>query len=192
MLKNIKNEQIYFDNDVIYNFEKYLFKFINKPNLMFLQIGAYTGSASLWLVKNILTSNSSKLYDVDVWDEKDEFWGFDCLEKIYDEKTKKYKKIIKHKKESKLFFKNNKIIFDFIYIDGSIKKNNTYNDIKNSFYFLKNNGLIIVDDYYLHKSTIKQQGPRQSECLKFIEENNNILNTEVSKNQIIIEKIKNG
>ena len=159
---------------------------------MFLQIGAYTGYASSWLIENILTNDLSELHDVDIWDEKNEYWGINFLEKKYNEKTKKYKKIIKHKTKSEDFFKTNKIIFDFIYIDGGIEENNTYNDIKNSFYCLKNNGLIIVDDYYLHKSIIKKQGPRQAECLKFIEENKNILVTELSKNQIIIEKIKNG
>ena len=134
----------FFKKYVTKNFKEYLNNFVDKPNIKFLQIGAYCGDASNWLLKNILTNTSSKLYDVDIWDEKNKLWGGFDLEKKYDKKIKRYPNVIKHKIPSDSFFKTNNIFFDFIYIDGSVEKNQTYKDIKNSFMFLKNNGLIIV------------------------------------------------
>ena len=47
------------------DFETYLAEFKDKPNLKFLQLGVFTGDATVWLCNNILTDKSSKLIDVD-------------------------------------------------------------------------------------------------------------------------------
>ena len=54
------------------NFELYLSSFAGKPDLKFLQLGAFTGDASVWMLDNILTDKSSILTDVDTWKGSDE------------------------------------------------------------------------------------------------------------------------
>jgi hypothetical protein len=183
----------FFKKYVIENFEKYLNDFVGKPNLNFLQIGAYAGDASIWLSSNILTDLSSKLYDIDTWNENDKLWGGFNLEEKYDKKTKKYPNVIKHKLLSDSFFKTNNIFFDFVYIDGSIEKNQTYKDIKNSFMFLKNNGLIIVDDYeyFNKKNKYKTSGVRQFDVDKFILENETIIYKKNINGQMLLKRVNN-
>ena len=48
------------------NFELQLLPLAGKFNLRFLQIGAFTGDATVWLVDNILTQGNSVLEDVDI------------------------------------------------------------------------------------------------------------------------------
>jgi predicted O-methyltransferase YrrM len=179
----------------IKNFNKYLSNFIDKPNLNFLQIGVYVGTSSEWLLKNILTNNSSKLYDVDIWDEKNKRWGGENEETVYDQNIKKYTNVIKNKMLSNDFFKINTLFFDFIYIDGGIEKDETYKDIENSFNFLKNNGLIIVDDYEYageYKKNIIDYPPvRQYDVDRFILKNKEKIYNKISNGQIILKKINN-
>jgi hypothetical protein len=49
------------------DFESGLAEFKGKKSLKFLQIGVFTGNASAWLLKNILTDPSSLLVDIDPW-----------------------------------------------------------------------------------------------------------------------------
>src|SRR4051812_16718910 len=53
-------------------FERHLTSLAGKPGLRFLQIGAFTGDASVWLLENILTDPSAFLVDVDTWSGSDE------------------------------------------------------------------------------------------------------------------------
>ena len=55
-----------------YNFKTYLEHFKGKPNLKFIQAGVFTGDATVWLLDNILTNESSLLVDVDTWKGSDE------------------------------------------------------------------------------------------------------------------------
>ncbi len=88
-------------------FSEYLQEFKDKPNLHFLQIGVYTGDASLWLMQNILTDKSSILMDVDTWQGSDEEihheMDFSDVERVYDEKLKEFSNVIKCKMESHKF-----------------------------------------------------------------------------------------
>jgi hypothetical protein len=59
-------------NSVEHNFRNTLLKLKGKEDLVFLQIGAYTGDASTWLLDNILTDPTSFLVDVDTWAGSDE------------------------------------------------------------------------------------------------------------------------
>ena len=180
----------------IKNFNKYLSNFINKSNLNFLQIGVYIGTSSEWLLKNILTNNSSKLYDVDIWNEKNRQWGGENEETVYDQNIKNYTNVIKNKMLSDDFFKTNNLFFDFIYIDGGTKEDETYKDIENSFNFLKNDGLIIVDDYeYIEeheKNIIKNRITRQCDTDRFILKNKEKIYSKISNGQMILKKINNA
>jgi hypothetical protein len=80
------------------NFSKYLTQYSgNKLN--FLQIGAYTGDATRWLLDNVLTNLESTLTDVDTWEGSDEpahlELNWKSVEEVYD---LRYFEVIKSKK----------------------------------------------------------------------------------------------
>jgi len=49
------------------NFEQFLTPLAGKTDLNFLQLGVFTGDASVWLLEKILTGSGSILTDVDTW-----------------------------------------------------------------------------------------------------------------------------
>jgi predicted O-methyltransferase YrrM len=71
------------------------------------------------------------------------------VEKNFDLNLKTYKKKLrKFKCKSKVFFKNNNINFDLIYIDGSHFAKDVLQDCKSAWLVLNKNGVIIFDDYF--------------------------------------------
>jgi len=128
------------------------------PNLNYLQIGVYTGDASLWLMRNVLTHETSKLTDVDIWDLphpdncplSDQNWK--DVEAFYDRQVLPYKhRINKHKSFSKEWLSNNRSeVYDFIYIDGDHAPEEFTSDAELSWGLLKVGGIMAIDDYEWH------------------------------------------
>jgi len=126
----------------------------DKPDLTFLEIGCFEGRATTWLLDNILTHKSSKIHTIDTFDgnmehkvKGKEF--FENAEKNYWENIKPYgDRVITHKGRSdeilKTFPYNS---FDFIYIDGSHRSLEVLEDSVLAWRLLKNNGIIVWDDY---------------------------------------------
>jgi hypothetical protein len=119
-----------------------------------LQIGAYTGDASLWLSDNILTNPDSVLVDVDTWQGSDEpdLQGTDwrAVEALYDARTlgaRESGKIVKYKGSSDSYFRGNEHSFDFIYIDGGHSAHQVLKDAVAGYECLKPEGVIAFDDY---------------------------------------------
>lgn len=121
-----------------------------------LQIGAYTGDATEWLINNLLTHPDSTLTDVDPWTGSDEpahhdmNWG--SVEDFYLERHKdsiESGKLIRHKMMSDDFFatvgKDEK--YDVIYVDGDHKASTVLRDGANAILHLKDGGIIGFDDY---------------------------------------------
>lgn len=138
--------------DVEENFQFFLEGMKDVPVQM-LQIGAFTGDASLWLFKNILTNPSACLVDVDTWQGSDEAvhdeFDWADVERTYDEKVKPYdRKSVKVKSTSGEFFESNwQKKFDFIYVDGSHTAFDVFNDGINAFDCLAEGGILAFDDY---------------------------------------------
>jgi predicted O-methyltransferase YrrM len=135
-----------------YNFEIYLSHLQGKSNLKFLQIGVYTGDASIWLCENILTDETSFLYDIDTWtgsDEKEhEKIDFDKILEYYKERIGSLKSTAWLRMTSNEYFANTKNIeFDFIYIDGDHVAEQVAKDAENAWKVLKPNGIMAFDDY---------------------------------------------
>jgi predicted O-methyltransferase YrrM len=126
-------------------------EFKGKDDLKFLQVGVFTGDASIWLVDNLLTGQNCTLADVDPWvlnsdyEQESQDWFVD-VEATYDEKTKDYTSIIKHKMPSADFFAQNSELYDFIYVDGDKSSNGRYQDVVSAWEVLKPNGLLVCDD----------------------------------------------
>jgi predicted O-methyltransferase YrrM len=135
-----------------YNFEDQLTHLADRPDLRFLQIGAYTGDASVWLCENILTNPTSVLIDVDTWEGSDESEhskiDFDRVLAYYEARITKYQKVIRLKMTSDKYF-TGEIAgkFDFIYIDGDHTAAQVERDAENAWKLLNSGGIIAFDDY---------------------------------------------
>lgn len=117
-----------------------------------LQIGAFAGHCSEFLLQRILRNPESTLYDVDTWEgswEHDDI-DFNNVERYYDLNLSNYiedGKLVKNKMTSDEFFKNNTMEFDFIYVDGDHVRDQVAKDAENAYKVLKSGGIMIFDDY---------------------------------------------
>ena len=119
-----------------------------------LQIGVYTGDASLWLWDNLLRNSNALLVDVDTWQGSDEpdpqATDWRAVEALYDARTlgaRESGKIVKYKGSSDSFFKGNDQSFDFIYIDGDHSAHQVLKDAVAGYECLNPGGVIAFDDY---------------------------------------------
>lgn len=144
----------WFQNDGQNNFYTHLFHtFAGKPT-RYLQIGAYTGDASVWLYENLLKTSDSVLVDVDTWEGSEEPVHYEMnwhtVEALYDTKTldgRQARKIVKYKGTSDSFFANNRENYDFIYIDGDHTSYGVIKDAVAAYECLNIGGIIAFDDY---------------------------------------------
>lgn len=148
-----------------YNFEDQLTHLADRPDLRFLQIGAYTGDASVWLCENILTNPTSVLIDVDTWEGSDESEhskiDFDRVLAYYEARITKYRKVIRLKMTSDKYF-TGEIAgkFDFIYIDGDHTAAQVERDAENAWKLLKSGGIIAFDDYLWGQDLLEHTTPK--------------------------------
>lgn len=149
-------------------FEKHLTGLAGRPDLLFLQIGAFTGDASLWLFEHILTGPGSTLTDVDTWEGSDEpdheHMDFAEVEQVYDDRTQAIAapwRLIKFKGTSLDFFSCEPDLYDFIYIDGDHTAVGVLSDAVHAYPLLKPGGLIAFDDYLWRsgKGRLHDPGP---------------------------------
>jgi predicted O-methyltransferase YrrM len=144
----------WFVNDGEPNFKIHLDSLDKSQSRRYLQIGAYTGDASMWLYNNILVHSDSVLIDVDTWEGSEEpvhyKMDWHTVENLYDLKTvyaRDSRKIIKYKATSDQFFKNNVEKYDFIYIDGDHTSYGVLKDAVAAYECLNVGGIMAFDDY---------------------------------------------
>ena len=134
-----------------YNFENNLSELKGLPNLKFLQIGAYTGDASVWLLDNILTDPTSSLTDIDTWKGSDEIEhekiSFAKVHNYYLDRTEKYNNLLSIQSKSEYVLSNLNQMYDFIYIDGDHTSKVVAADAEESWKILKPSGILAFDDY---------------------------------------------
>lgn len=144
----------WFASDAQKNFGEVLLPRLTGRDARYLQIGAYTGDASIWLYDNLLKDTDSVLIDVDTWEGSDEVahhaLNWDTVENVYNARilaARNERKIVKVKLTSDYFFRNNREKFDFIYIDGDHTAYGVIKDAVNAFEVLNPGGIIAFDDY---------------------------------------------
>ena len=138
------------------NFKQFLTPLAGQDNLKFLQLGVYTGDASVWLADNILTGLGCWLIDVDTWEGSDEpdheTMDFDDVYETYKTKTKMYK-TIKHFKSTTTWFLTSvrkDPDYDFIYVDADHTTVGVILDAELAWPQLKSGGIMAFDDYTWH------------------------------------------
>ena len=124
----------------------------NKVNNI-LEIGCYEGLSSVFFADNLLDHPESSLTCVDPFTtiEKNSCSSmFKNKEENFDFNIsicKNSNKISIRKIISDKFFETNDKYYNFIYIDGCHKPDFIVRDMKNSFKYLKKDGIMWMDDY---------------------------------------------
>lgn len=153
------------------NFEMYLTEFADKPNLNFLQLGAFKGDASIWMLDNILTEPTSELWDVDTWsgsptEDVHNEMDFHDIWQSYLYKIKDYDNVHPCKTTSNHFFNNwedeEDWWFDFIYIDADHTASGVIDDAIMAWQHLKSGGIMAFDDYIWHHADGDLYTPKPS------------------------------
>jgi len=176
------------------NFTTYLTEYAGKPNLRFLQLGVFTGDASVWLCNNILTDKSAILIDVDTWGGSDEEshaeMDFSDVQKAYKEKVKDLSvvSVVSDTVEYLIRQRNNFMnAFDFIYIDADHTTVSVLLDAELSWCLLKSGGIMAFDDYTWGRNLPPSKTPRPG-ILLFTEKHKAELDTLVINDQYWIRK----
>jgi len=131
-------------------FARHLLPLAGQP-LQCLQIGAYCGDASVWLLENVLTEVGGWLVDVDTWvgsaEIDHEAINFGAVNQFYLDRMKHYTRVGKFTGTSDDYFSMRPAAFDFIYVDGAHTAEQVLRDAVNADRFLKVGGLLAFDDY---------------------------------------------
>lgn len=148
------------------NFEKHLLPLAGQP-LHCLQLGAYTGDASVWLATNILTDSNCFLMDVDTWKGSDEpdhkTMDFDNVRKTYLSKVIPFPVIESYIGTTMDFLSEFRDYncYDFIYIDADHTTVGVIVDAELSWPKLKRDGIVAFDDYtWQHESGDPRLAPQ--------------------------------
>ena len=136
------------------NFEKYLIPLAGVDNLHFLQLGVYTGDATMWLVENVLTGKDVRLSDVDTWEGSDEdaheFINFSRVLDYYAHRTDHLSLVNSFIMTTTDYLCNSRLrerSYDFIYVDADHTTVGVLLDAELSWPLLKSGGLLAFDDY---------------------------------------------
>jgi predicted O-methyltransferase YrrM len=135
------DERIFF-TDHIQSWEFLFSDLKNKPNIC-LEIGALYGGASVYILENLCKFSNSHHYIMDINNNQ-------YLEnnlKPYDDRVTL---MLGESCDTFKYFEHNGIrreFLDFVYVDGNHLSKYVLEDAVNSFYCLKNDGIIVFDDY---------------------------------------------
>jgi len=157
-------------------------------NFKYLEIGSYEGNSALYVSVNFPESDVTC---VDLWEAVEEYKDkdFNIIEKNFDYNLKGLSNINKIKSTSDNFFSKNKIMFDFIYIDGNHKFDYVFRDCENAWIFLNKGGFLVCDDYIwdYYKELLDNPCYAINSFIK--KKNKEIKILSVTNSQIFIKKI---
>jgi hypothetical protein len=155
-----------------HNFEEFLLPLAGKEWLRFLQLGVFTGDASVWLLENVLTSKSSRLQDVDTWEGApnepiQEQMDFEDVYATYLNKIKGHKVRIDRCTTTDYLLAQYGCdrplgeYFDFIYVDAHHTSASAFLDSELSWPLLKSGGILAIDDYeWQHPDGVEIHAPK--------------------------------
>lgn len=153
------------------NFEQFLTPLAGKQWLRFLQLGCFTGDASVWMCKNVLTGEHSWLDDVDTWagapnEPIQTAMDFEDVFATYTHKTDGLP-IMVHRRTTTDYLLNHDTAlmrasaYDFIYVDAHHTSASALLDSELSWPLLKPGGLMAIDDYlWEHPDGIDIHAPK--------------------------------
>jgi len=135
-IKHFKFTRNYFEHNPAIWFEIFKKNFLLGKKINILEIGTFEGMSFIFFEKYL---KINKIFCIDVV-ENNNF-------KINREQFKNFKFF--NTTSDEFFKKNLNINFDIIYVDGSHKATDVFNDLINSHKILNNKGILIIDDFLL-------------------------------------------
>ena len=191
----------WFAKSAIDNFATYLIQDKGLPNLRYLQLGAFTGDASAWLMDNILTNDTSYLTDVDTWEGSDEdehkSMDFDDVLNTYLNRlgdSEKYSRCYNYRTTTTNFLlsrlaeqREHLVEYDFIYIDADHTTVGVLLDAELSWPLLKSGGIMAFDDLTWGADLPPSQSPKAG-ILLFAERHKDEFDLVVANTQYWIKK----
>jgi hypothetical protein len=190
-----KKHKIILSNKIISNdyFSAHAYYFYNlliklPKDFKYLEIGSYEGNSALYVSTNF---PKSSVTCVDLWEGVEEYEGkdFSIIEKNFDFNLQGLNNINKIKSTSDNFFIKNKIMFDFIYVDGNHKFDYVFRDCENAWRFLNKGGFLVCDDYIWNYYKELLDNPCYAINSFIKEKNREIKVLSVTNSQIFIKKI---
>jgi predicted O-methyltransferase YrrM len=151
-----------------HNFEKFLLPEAGKTDLQYLQLGCFTGDASVWLLENILTGSGSVLIDVDTWKGAENEpiqtkMDFDDVFYTYRAKTDHFHNRLFNQITTFGYLSKHSYIkqYDFIYVDAHHTSASAFLDSELSWPILKSGGILAIDDYeWQHPDGVDIHAPK--------------------------------
>jgi hypothetical protein len=198
---NVAEYPNWFAKSAIDNFATYLIQDAGLPNLRYLQLGAFTGDASAWLMDNILTDDTSYLTDVDTWQGSDEdehkSMDFDDVLNTYLNRlgdSEKYSRCYNYRTTTTNFLlsrlaeqREHLVEYDFIYIDADHTTVGVLLDAELSWPLLKSGGIMAFDDLTWGADLPPSQSPKAG-ILLFAERHRDEFDLIVANTQYWIKK----
>jgi hypothetical protein len=198
---NVADYPNWFAKSAIDNFATYLIQDKGLPNLRYLQLGAFTGDASAWLMDNILTDDTSYLTDVDTWEGSDEdehkSMDFDDVMNTYLNRLgdyEKYSRCYNYRTTTTNFLlsrlaeqREHLVEYDFIYIDADHTTVGVLLDAELSWPLLKSGGIMAFDDLTWGADLPPSQSPKAG-ILLFAERHRDEFDLVVANTQYWIKK----
>jgi hypothetical protein len=169
------------------NFEE----FVPQTEIRALQIGAYAGDFSKWLLEN---RTVIRLDDVDTWKGSDDEGGlvtnWKQVFKYYSFQMRGFRNVNVYRTISDDFFKSipETHAYNFVYIDGSHLARQVLTDGLNAFEHLELHGIMVFDDYLWNNNVDPYKNPKLGidAFLKFHEGN---LEVVMKEYQVWIKKV---
>ena len=136
------------------NFEQFLIPLAGQDNFRCLQLGVYTGDASVWLLENVLIHTNTTLVDIDTWEGSNETAhksiSFSAVYEVYKKRMEPYPNVRSVRNTTYNFLMSNQErsnLFNFIYIDADHTTVGVLMDAELSWPLLKKGGIMAFDDY---------------------------------------------
>ena len=152
-----------------HNFEQFLLPLAGQDDLKFLQLGVFTGDASVWMCENVLTGKGSYLTDVDTWEGAanepiQEAMDFDDVYATYSNKVKDLPVTPVTMRSDEYILRVRGVFleaYDFIYVDAHHTSASALLDCELSWPLLKSGGILAIDDYeWLHPDGVEIHAPK--------------------------------
>lgn len=173
------------------NFERFLLPRADE-HLECLQIGAFIGDASVWMMENL---PKARLVDVDpfIAVERLEEYDFDEVNSTYHVAVQPYEhrcRLMRMTSEDYFFFGRGEGPYDFVYVDGDHLAPTTLSDGVHAFERLRPGGLLAFDDYTWNsgRGPLHRPGPAIDAFCYIYAERIEVLNA-VNTDQIWVRKL---
>lgn len=126
------------ETSFLYMFDR--LRITEMPNVSYLEVGTFEGASAFWVYENTAKSN---ILTIDIYEQK----TFLANKRICEEEFGMISQVVGDSLDvlPKLVLEKQK--FNVIYVDANHDYENVLSDLKNAENLLKDDGILIIDDY---------------------------------------------